>query len=161
MSESATTPTTSPHSLAADAAATRPEKTATLTITRNAPDDVQDRWVRVFIDEGDEEMAEAMEGDAGEEREERDDRRERSRGRDRDQRRRYSREERNSDDRDEQEPQPTLNGGDSLPLDVLPPAIGADTVVPMPTEEAASPRPRRRARVARPAEGEDDVAPAA
>jgi hypothetical protein len=29
---------------------------ATLTIIRNAPDDVQDRWVRVFIDEGPEEI---------------------------------------------------------------------------------------------------------
>jgi hypothetical protein len=29
---------------------------ATLTLIRNAPDDVQDRWVRVFIDEGPEEI---------------------------------------------------------------------------------------------------------
>ena len=29
---------------------------ATLIITRNAPDDVQDRWVRVFIDESPEEI---------------------------------------------------------------------------------------------------------
>jgi hypothetical protein len=49
------TPTTSPRSSPADAAAfTRTN--ATLTITRNAPDDVQDRWVRVFIDEGAEEI---------------------------------------------------------------------------------------------------------
>ena len=117
-------------------------------------------------DEGDEEMAEAMESEVGDEREERDDRRERPRSRDRDRdrgdhRRRYSRDERNAEEKDEQgDSQPMLNGGDSLPLDVLPPAIGADAVVPMPTEETASPRPRRR-RVARPAEGEDDVAPAA
>ena len=32
------------------------EPTATLTIIRNAPDDVQDRWVRVYIDEGPEEI---------------------------------------------------------------------------------------------------------
>ena len=119
-------------------------------------------------DEGEEEMAETAENEAGEEREERDDRRERSRGRDRDrdrdrgERRRYSRDERNAEEGDEQgEPQPVLNGGDSLPLDVLPPAIGADTVVPLQTEETVSARPRRRSRAARPAEGEDDVAPAA
>lgn len=29
---------------------------ATLTITRNAPDDVQDRWVRLHIDDGPEEI---------------------------------------------------------------------------------------------------------
>ena len=32
------------------------ESPATLTIIRNAPDDVQDRWVRVFIDETPEEI---------------------------------------------------------------------------------------------------------
>ena len=37
-------------------AAPRAEEHATLTITRNAPDDVQDRWVRVFIDDGPEEI---------------------------------------------------------------------------------------------------------
>jgi len=29
---------------------------ATLTFVRNAPDDVQDRWVRLFIDDGPEEI---------------------------------------------------------------------------------------------------------
>ena len=32
------------------------ELPATLTFVRNAPDDVQDRWVRLFIDEGPEEI---------------------------------------------------------------------------------------------------------
>jgi hypothetical protein len=32
------------------------ESPATLTLIRNAPDDVQDRWVRVFIDEAPEEI---------------------------------------------------------------------------------------------------------
>ena len=32
------------------------ERNATLTITRNAPDDVQDRWIRVFIDDDPEEI---------------------------------------------------------------------------------------------------------
>ena len=34
----------------------RSESSATLTIIRNAPDDVQDRWVRLFIDDGPEEI---------------------------------------------------------------------------------------------------------
>jgi hypothetical protein len=37
-------------------AATSAEPQAALTLVRNAPDDVQDRWVRVFIDEGKEEI---------------------------------------------------------------------------------------------------------
>ena len=116
-------------------------------------------------DEREEEMADAGDGE-GDEREERDDRRERSRGRDRDRgerRPRYSREEREAEDADEQvEARPAMNGGDSLPLDVLPPAIGADGAVSLtPDEEPAPARPRRRSRVTRPAEGEDDVAPAA
>jgi hypothetical protein len=32
------------------------ESPATLTFVRNAPDDVQDRWVRLFIDDGPEEI---------------------------------------------------------------------------------------------------------
>ena len=115
-------------------------------------------------DEGDEEMADAVDAEASDEQEERDQRRERPRGRDRDrgERRRYSRDDRNSDEGEEQgDSRPMLNGGDSLPLDVLPPAIGADTVVPLQTEEPAAARPRRRSRVARPAESDDDVAPAA
>ena len=54
-----------------------------------------------------------------------------------------------------------MNGGDSLPLDVLPPAIGADSVVSVAADEDAPAKPRRRSRAPRPAEGEDDVAPAA
>ena len=76
--------------------------------------------------------------------------------------RRYARDDRNADDGDAQpEPQAAMNGGDSLPLDVLPPAIGADSAVTLTPEEDAPARPRRRSRTPRPAEGEDDVAPAA
>jgi hypothetical protein len=56
-----------------------------------------------------------------------------------------------------------MNGGDSLPLDVLPPAIGADAPPPLAAAEEASeaPRPRRRARGPRPAEDDEEIAPAA
>jgi hypothetical protein len=54
-----------------------------------------------------------------------------------------------------------VNGGETIPFDVLPPAIGRDE--PEAEEPSAEePRkPRRRTRAARPAEGEDEVAPAA
>ena len=110
----------------------------------------------------DEEMVEA-EAEAGDDGEEREQRRERPRVRDRDrgdQRRRYSREDRSGNE-EQGEPQPAMNGGDSLPLDVLPPAIGADSVVTLTPEDDAPARPRRRSRAAPPAEDEDDVAPAA
>ena len=57
------------------------------------------------------------------------------------------------------EPAEQMNGGDSLPLDVLPPAIGADAPAAI-DEESPAPRPRRRTRSPRPAEGEDEIAPA-
>jgi hypothetical protein len=41
---------------------------------------------------------------------------------------------------------------------VLPPAIGADDGD---TEQATAPRPRRRTRASRAAEGDEDIAPAA
>ncbi|HET9812890.1 MAG TPA: hypothetical protein VFP57_04430 [Sphingomicrobium sp.] len=52
-----------------------------------------------------------------------------------------------------------MNGGDSLPLDVLPPAIGADEA-PGPASDEAPAKPRRRAR-SRPAEDDSEAAPAA
>jgi hypothetical protein len=52
-----------------------------------------------------------------------------------------------------------LNGdGDSLPLDVLPPAIGAEETV---VEEEPAPRPRRRTRTPRRPDSDEEVAPAA
>ena len=54
-----------------------------------------------------------------------------------------------------------MNGAsDSLPLDVLPPAIGRDE--PEAAESSEEPRrPRRRARTARPADDEGEITPAA
>jgi Domain of unknown function (DUF4167) len=124
------------------------------------------------LDEDDDgEEFEGVADGAGEEREERPERFERperpegaERGprpnrRDREPRR-FGRDERPRQDSDDQpEQSPRLNGGDvgSLPLDVLPPAIGADDS----SDEAPAPRPRRRSRGPRPAEGEDEIAPAA
>lgn len=51
-----------------------------------------------------------------------------------------------------------VNGGETIPFDALPPAIGRDDEGE-PAEE--QPKPRRRTRAARPAEGEDETAPAA
>jgi hypothetical protein len=118
-------------------------------------------------DEGDEEYAEASESEtsAAEERPERERFNRRERG-DRNERgpRRQNREQRTSGDfaEDEGERGGRGNGADdSLPLDVLPPAIGADNVAGLPVDEPA-PAPRRRSRAARPATDDgDEVAPAA
>jgi rubrerythrin len=118
-----------------------------------------------FDDEdGDEELVEAGEGEASES-EERQDRRERQDRGPRRQRgdrepRRFNREERGANEDDEQsEERPHLNGAvDSLPLDVLPPAIGAEEAA---SDEEAAPRPRRRTRTPRRPEGDEEVAPAA
>ena len=117
--------------------------------------------------EGEEELVEAGEAEANDEREPRRERfNRRDRERDRDRPRRFEREERASDDGDEQVEAPSrLNGprDDSLPLDVLPPAIGADgpTSMAVVADEEPAPKPRRRSRAPRPAEGDDEVAPAA
>ena len=109
------------------------------------------------------EMAEA-EGDN-----ESDEREERPQRRDRDERgprrpradggqRRSVREDRGGRDNEESGSRPHLNGGDdSLPADLLPPAIGA-------AEESAGdekPARPRRARKPRPADGDEEIAPAA
>ena len=99
--------------------------------------------------EGEEELVEAGEAEANDEREPRRERfNRRDRERDRDRPRRFEREERASDDGDEQVEAPSrLNGprDDSLPLDVLPPAIGADgpTSMAVEADEEPAPKPRR------------------
>jgi Domain of unknown function (DUF4167) len=124
---------------------------------------------------GDEEFGDASEAEsAGEERHDHQDRSERQdrpdrqdrgpRGprRDRDHRR-FSRDERAADASYEQDDTSERFNGreDSLPLDVLPPAIGANEPEAESPEESPAPRPRRRTRGPRPAEGEDEIAPAA
>jgi hypothetical protein len=109
-------------------------------------------------DQGDDEMIEAEAEASNDEREERNERFNRS-----DRPRRDDREDRgnraNRQAARDEEPA-RANGGETIPFDVLPPAIGRDEDA---SEEATQePRkPRRRTRTARPAEGEDEIAPAA
>ena len=97
----------------------------------------------------------------GEDRRDREDRGQRRPRGDREPRR-FNREVRGANDEDERsEPRAPFDGrADSLPLDVLPPAIGAESVDENVSEEKPAPRPRR-ARRPRPAEGGDEIAPAA
>jgi hypothetical protein len=121
-------------------------------------------------DEGDEEQLEAAEEGSDDDRPERGERQDRGGRPYRNER--YNRPDRqgrddrsaNDEEGDRSDGGPRVNGGDdSLPLDVLPPAIGRE-----PQSEAAEVsddeqprRPRRRARNPRPADGDDEVAPAA
>jgi len=117
-------------------------------------------------EDGDEEFVEAAETETGD-NDDRSDRQERQERQDRPERgphpnrrdrepRRFNRDDRAANEGGGEE---RMNGSEgSLPLDVLPPAIGADEGS---SDEAPAPRPRRRTRGPRPAEGEDDIAPAA
>jgi hypothetical protein len=78
--------------------------------------------------------------------------------------RRYARDDRGGGENDEaMDSSSRLNGDDdSLPLDVLPPAIGADSPASLDSaDEPAAAAPRRRPRAPRPPKGDDDVAPSA
>jgi Domain of unknown function (DUF4167) len=131
-----------------------------------------------------EEMVDAADGDGGDEdRQSRGDRgdryprRDRDRDRDRERERgpRRFREERGADEaNDDDDRGSRVNGrdDDSLPLDVLPPSIGADgptsfapdepELQPEPEPEPEAERaPRRRTRARKATEGDDKVAPAA
>jgi hypothetical protein len=52
-----------------------------------------------------------------------------------------------------------VNGAETIPFDVLPPAIGRDEGESAVEDEPR--RPRRRSRAARPPESDEEVAPAA
>ena len=113
-------------------------------------------------DEGEEELVEATEGESGspDDRYERPERSERPERFDRgDRPRRPDGDHRRSarQDRGEQ-----MNGEpETIPFDVLPPAIGRDEPEASEEPEAEPKRPRRRTRAARPADGDDEIAPAA
>jgi hypothetical protein len=110
-------------------------------------------------DQGDEEMSEAEAEASGDDREEREEREDRFSRRDRP--RRNDRDDRGNRAAQRDSEPAHVNGGETIPFDVLPPAIGRDEG---PSEEVAEEevrKPRRRTRAARPAEGEDDIAPAA
>lgn len=118
-------------------------------------------------DQGEEELIEAGEEASADDSPERGDHRERS---DRPYRNeRFNRQDRPrrderfaEDEGDREERRPRANGrDDSLPLDVLPPAIGrSEDEAPEAAEEEPR-KPRRRARPPRAAEGDDEIAPAA
>ena len=107
--------------------------------------------------DGDEEMTvEAESGDEEGESESRQrPRRDRERGRDRFERRERPQFRANGSPR-EDEPEADTEADERIALGVLPPAIGATDE---PEEEA--PKPRRRARKPRAAEGDEEIAPAA
>jgi hypothetical protein len=116
-------------------------------------------------EERDEELVEASEESAAEERADRQDRGDRG---DRFNRRnRPRRDER--DDRDErtgreaaEREDAQVNGaGETIPFDVLPPAIGRDEAETTEAADDEPRRPRRRTRASRPADGDDEIAPAA
>jgi hypothetical protein len=105
---------------------------------------------------GDEDMIEAGDENAADERPERQDRGER-----------FNRERRPR--RDERDDRPAadaetaqVNGlGETIPFDVLPPAIGRDDNDSEEAVEEEPRRPRRRARAPRPADDDGEIAPAA
>ena len=111
---------------------------------------------------GDEEMAEAADGEASgdDERRERPDRQERFNRRDR---------RRAGADRVTSVPRPAapsvrsdaerMNGGETIPFDALPPAIGRDEEETREAAEAEPKKPRRRARAPRAEQGEDEATP--
>jgi Domain of unknown function (DUF4167) len=112
-------------------------------------------------DEGDEELVETNEEGAAEERADRQDRSERHDRGDRFNRERRPRRNERSD-REATESEGQANGGgETIPFDVLPPAIGRDDVEAADDDSQGPRRPRRRSRSPRPPEGEDEIAPAA
>jgi len=113
-------------------------------------------------DEGDEELIDAGEEISAEDRQERPDRQDRNERYNRERRpRREDREERSAREAPERDNAQVNGGGETIPFDVLPPAIGRDETETPEVSEEEPRRPRRRARAARPADGDDEIAPAA
>ena len=117
-------------------------------------------------DDGDDELVEAGEEQGGaddrDEREERRDRNERFNRRSRERRPREADADQQADAADEQERDTRVNGrGETIPFDILPPAIGRDEESVEATEEEQPRRPRRRTRAPRTEDGDSDIAPAA
>ncbi|MFL6722091.1 MAG: DUF4167 domain-containing protein [Sphingomonas sp.] len=119
-------------------------------------------------DDGEEEMVEAGDDTSADDHSDRSDRPERAERPNRNERfnrpNRQRSDERYANEEDESDRRPRMNGAadDSLPLDVLPPAIGREQPgEDVEASEEEPRRPRRRARAPRPADGEDEIAPAA
>ena len=117
--------------------------------------------------DGEDEMVEAGDEGLGEERADRQDRNDRNDRGDRNER--FSRRDRpRRDDRDDrprrdspEEQHPVNGGGETIAFDVLPPAIGREATQEPEASEEEPRRPRRRTRAPRPADGDDEIAPAA
>jgi Domain of unknown function (DUF4167) len=123
-----------------------------------------------FDDEGDEEALESVDEGGEDDRPERSDRGERPERQDRNERfnrerrpRRDDRYERAAANNSSDQANAQVNGGaETIPFDVLPPAIGRDGGdQPEEASEEEPRRPRRRARAPRATEGDDEIAPAA
>jgi hypothetical protein len=128
---------------------------------RQRDDEMDEDDDEEFVEAGEDESGADEQSDRGPRSNPRDHNRDRER-----ERPRFNRDERHSADAQEDAPRapraPRMNGAsDSLPLDVLPPAIGRDE--PETAEASDEPRrPRRRTRAARPAaDDEGEIAPAA
>ena len=116
-----------------------------------------------FNEQGEEELAEGGDDNGADEREVRAERNEPRQGRGE----RYSRRDRPARDdsersaHNEDEPRQLNGGGETIPFDILPPAIGRDESAAEDVSEE-QPRRRRRARAPRDSdEGETEIAPAA
>ena len=116
-------------------------------------------------EEGDEELMEGGE-EMAEERAERPERQQRPQRQDRGERfnrePRPRREERAARDNDDEGEGGRINGGgETIPFDALPPAIGRDDSEKVEIVDEEPRRPRRRTRAPRVADSDEDIAPAA
>ena len=113
-------------------------------------------------DEGDEEMADGSE-EMAEDRPERQERPQRQESGERFNRERGPRRaDRAARDNNEDSEGGRVNGGgETIPFDVLPPAIGRDDSETVETADEEPRRPRRRTRAPRVADSDEDIAPAA
>jgi hypothetical protein len=128
---------------------------------RGRDDDVDDEDGEEELIEAGEEIS-ADERPQREERPQRQDRGERFNRRDRQRRGDgEGREDRAARESAEDEARQPNGGGETIPFDVLPPAISREENTAPEASEEEPRRPRRRARAPRPADGEEEIAPAA
>ena len=132
-----------------------------LSENRSRTEEQRPRREHEFDDEGEDEVMETADEGVDDDRPERPERSERQdRGERFNRDRRPPREERSARPTSEAQPQ-QMNGGETIPFDVLPPAIGRDSGDGETAAEEEPRRPRRRTRTARAADGDDEIAPAA
>ena len=132
-----------------------------LSESRARMEEQRPRREHEFEDDGEEELLDAGDESAEDHRPERSEREDRGERFNRDRRpRRDQRDERISRAPVDPDSGPMNGGGETIPFDVLPPAIGRDGEGEEAAEEEPR-RPRRRTRAPRAAEGDDEIAPAA